>query len=109
MEGSLMNNYRVLIVAAVTLLLPFCLVPNIRAQSTNGSMTHMNEKMTHSTVMGQNKMTMSNPTADSGGGMEKMDSGTKEHMTTGHMMSSQTTEAGHGNMSDGGTTAEMSH
>ena len=62
-----MNNYRVLVVAAVTLLLPFCLVPGIRAQSTNGSMMHQGEKMTHSKAMGQNKMTMSNLTADSGG------------------------------------------
>ncbi len=72
-------------------------------------MMHKGEKMTHSKAMGQNKIIMSSPTADSGGLMGKMDGGTNEHMTTGHMTSSQMTEAGHGNMSDGGTTAGMSH
>ena len=70
---------------------------------------HNSEMMTHHKAMGQNTTTMSNSTADNGGRMGKTDSDTTEHMKRGHMMGSHMTEAGHGNMSDGGSTGQMSH
>jgi hypothetical protein len=109
-----MNNYRVLILAAATLLMTFCLVPSIKAQSTSNSMMHESETMTHNksmgqdTSMGQNTSTMSNPT-DNGDRMEKTGGDTIEHMKSGHMMGSHMTETGHGSMSDGGPTGQMSH
>jgi hypothetical protein len=109
MEGSSMNNYRVLIVSAVALLLPFCLVPSIKAQTTSSSMMHKSEMMTHNKSTGQNETTMSNPTADNGGRMGKTDSDTTEHMKSGHMMGSHMMEGGHGSMNDGGSTGQMSH
>jgi hypothetical protein len=111
-----MNNYRVLVFAAATLLVTFCLTPSVKAQSTSGSMTHNNEMMTHDKSMGHDgTTTMSNPTADNGGHM-KADSDTTEHMKdttehmkSGHMMNSHMTEAEHGNMSESGSPGQMSH
>jgi hypothetical protein len=104
-----MNNYRILVFAAATLLVTFCLVPSIKAQSTSSSMMHNSEMMTHDKSMGQNKTTTSSPTADSGDRMSNTDSETTEHMKSGHMTDSHMTEAGHGKMSDGGSTGQMSH
>jgi len=96
-----MNNYRILVFAAATLLVTFGLAPGIKAQTTSSS----NDKS-----MGHDETTtMSNPTADKGGHMSKTDSDTTEHMKSGHMTDSHMTEEGHGNMSDGGSTGQMSH
>jgi hypothetical protein len=109
-----MNNYRVLVFTAATLLVTFRLAPSINAQTTNSSMMHDSEMMTHNKSTDQNKTTMSNSTADNGGHMSNTDSGTREHMKSGHMTDSHTmdshmTETEHGNMSDGGSTGQMSH
>jgi hypothetical protein len=104
-----MNNYRILAFAAATLLVTFCLVPSIKAQSSSGSMMHKSEMMTHDKSMSQNKMTTSNPTADSGDHMSNTDSETTEHMKSGHMKDSHMTKAEHGKMSDSGSTGQMSH
>jgi hypothetical protein len=109
------NNYRILVFAAATLLVTFCLAPSIKAQSTSSSTMHNSEMMTHDKSMGHDKTTtMSNPTADNGGHMGETDSNTAKHMKSGHMTDSHTTdshmtEEGHGNMSDGGSTGQMSH
>jgi hypothetical protein len=110
-----MNNYRILVFAAATLLVTFCLAPSIKAQSTSSSTMHNSEMMTHDKSMGHDETTtMSNPTADKGGHMSKTDSDTTEHMKSGqmkdsHMTDSHMTEPRHGNMSDGGSTGQMSH
>jgi hypothetical protein len=106
-----MKNYRVLVFAAATLLVTFSLAPSVKAQSTSSSMTHNGEMMNNNKSMGQNKTTMSNPNpnADTGARMSNSDSETTEHMKSGHMMGSHMTEAGHGNMSDSGSTGQMSH
>jgi hypothetical protein len=104
-----MKTYRVLIVSAAALLLPFCLAPNVKAQSTSGSMMHNSEMMTHNTSMSHSKATMSDPTGHAGDRMGKMHHGTTEHMKSGHMMGNHMTEAGHGDMSDGGSAGEMTH
>jgi hypothetical protein len=76
---------------------------------------HNSEMMTHDKSMGHDETTtMSNPTVDNGGHMSNTDSGTTEHMKSGHMTDSHMTgshmtETGHGNMSDGGSTGQMSH
>lgn len=108
-----MNNYRVLVFAAATLLVTFCLAPSINAQTTNSSMMHDSEMMTHDKSMGHNETTtMSSPT--DGGHMSNTDSGATEHMKSGHMtdshmMDSHMTETEHGKMSDGGSTGPMNH
>lgn len=104
-----MKHYRILVFAAATSLVTFCLVPSIKAQSTSSSMMHNSETMTHDKSMGQNKTITSNPTADSRDRMSNTDSETTEHMKSGHMTDSHMREAGHGNMSDGGPTGQMSH
>jgi hypothetical protein len=104
-----MNNYRILVFAAATLLVTFCLVPGIKAQGTSSSMMHKTEMMTHNKTMGHNKTTtMSDSTADNGNRMGETASATTEHMKSSHMMDSHMTEAGHGNMSAGGSTGQMS-
>lgn len=109
MEVSSLKNNRVLIVTAVALLLPFCLVPSVKAQSASGSMMHKSDMMNHNKSMGQNKTTMSDPSAPTGGGMGNMNHGAAEHMKSGHMMDNHTTEPGHGNMSDNGSNGQMTH
>jgi hypothetical protein len=109
LEGSLMDNYRKLVFAAATLLVTFCLVPSVKAQSTSSSTMHNSEMMTHDKSMSQNKTTTSNPTADRGDRMSNTDSETTKQMKSGRMTDSHMTEAGHGNMSDGGSTGQMSH
>jgi hypothetical protein len=109
-----MNNYRILVFAAATLLVTFCLVPRIKAQSTSSSMTHNSEMMTHDKSMGHNKTTTSNPTADSSDRMCNTDGETTERMKSGHMTDSDMldrhmTEAGDGTMSVGGLTGQMTH
>jgi hypothetical protein len=104
-----MNNYRILVFAGATLLVTFFLVPSIKAQSTSSSMMHNSEMMTHDKSMGQNKTTMSNPTTDSGDRVSNMDSETTEHMKSGDMAHSHMMEAGHGKMSNGGSTGQMTH
>jgi hypothetical protein len=115
-----MNNSRILVFAAATLLMTFCLAPSSKAQSTSSSTMHNGEMMTHDKSMGHDESTtMSNPTADSSDHMSNADSETTEHMKSGHMKSghmtdshmtdSHMTEEGHSNMSTGGSTDQMSH
>ena len=104
-----MNDYRILVFAAAVLLVTLCLTPTVKAQSSSSSTMHNSEMMTHDKSMGQNKATMSNPAADSGTRMSNTDSKSADHMKSGHMMDSHMTEAGHGNMSDAGSTGQMSH
>ena len=105
-----MNNYHVLVFAAATLLVTFGLAPSINAQTTDSPTTHNSEMKNHDNSMSHDKTTtMSNPTADKGGNMSKTDSDTTEHMKSGHMSDSHMAEEGHGNMSDGGSTGQMSH
>ncbi len=110
-----MNNYRILVFTAAALLVTFSLAPSINAQTTNSSTMHNSEMMTHDKSMGHDEATsMSSPTADNGGHISNTDSGTADqmksgHMTDSHMTDSHMTETGHGNMSNGGSTGQMSH
>ena len=105
-----MNNYCILVFAAATLLVTFCLVPSIKAQSTSSSMMHKTEMMAHDKTMGHNKTTtMSNPTADNGNRMSETESGTTGQVKSGHMMDSHMTETGHSTISNGGLTEQMAH
>ena len=104
-----MNDYRILVFAAAVLPVTFCLTPTVKAQSSSSSTMHNSEMMTHNKSMGQNKATMSNPTADSGARMSNTKSESTDHMKSGHMMDSHMTEASHRSMSDGGSTGQMSH